>query len=228
MTDSVPAPMVQLPADKVEKLPACPKCGETDWYVHPKGYSRCRECRRRNDGSKPLEVVTDWFQEKVTARLLTEANGCWRWTGGTNKHGYGCVARDGKTLRVHRVVYEHLVGLIPAGKILDHICHNRACANPEHLRLVTVKQNNENKSGPSSNSKSGFLGVFPHRASNKWEVRVAHEGVSHYGGLHESPEAANEVAIALRNRLFTHNDQDRKGSPPDTFRTPDDEIRILR
>lgn len=156
--------------------------------------------------------MTDWFEEKVMAWLVTDSNGCWQWTRSTNKHGYGAVNRGGKILRVHRVTYEHLVGPIPAGKNLDHICHNRACANPEHLRIVTQKQNIENKSGPSSNNKSGFLGVAPHRASGKWEVKVTHEGVVHYGGLHDSPEAANEVAIALRNRLFTHNDLDREGS----------------
>lgn len=61
--------------------------------------------------------------------------------------GYGQVTsgsrRDGtlKNNLAHRVVYEEVVGRIPEGMQLDHLCRVRNCVNPEHLRPVTIKEN---------------------------------------------------------------------------------------
>jgi hypothetical protein len=41
----------------------------------------------------------------------------------------------------HRVVYEILVGPIPSGLQLDHICSVPWCVNPDHLEPVTAKEN---------------------------------------------------------------------------------------
>lgn len=68
---------------------------------------------------------------------------CWNWTGYVGAEGYGQIRLpDGPTSReTHRVAYEVLVGPIPSGLVLDHLCRNRACFNPEHLEPVTNRVN---------------------------------------------------------------------------------------
>lgn len=72
-------------------------------------------------------------------------NGCWLWTGSLTQ-GYGQASAPGgrgySPVRVHRFVYEELVGPIPAGAPLDHTCGVRACCNPAHLEPVTTRENN--------------------------------------------------------------------------------------
>lgn len=48
---------------------------------------------------------------------------------------------DGKPRRAHRVAYELLVGPIPEGLVLDHLCRVRHCVNPDHLEPVTKREN---------------------------------------------------------------------------------------
>lgn len=82
------------------------------------------------------------FELRLWARIdKTPESGCWLWTGALNGAGYGAVGRDNKVLRVHRVTYELLIGPIPDGLQLDHLCRNRACCNPSHLEPVTNRTN---------------------------------------------------------------------------------------
>lgn len=68
---------------------------------------------------------------------VIQENGCWEWTGGIDRGGYG-KWQHGKA---HRVVYTKLRGPIPEGMQLDHRCRNRACVNPDHLEPVTNREN---------------------------------------------------------------------------------------
>jgi hypothetical protein len=82
--------------------------------------------------------------------------GCWVWTGALDRHGYGRVgfgARKLGTALVHKVVYEAMIGLVPAGRELDHVkargCSSNACCNPAHLEPVTHRENVVRGDGPT-------------------------------------------------------------------------------
>lgn len=66
---------------------------------------------------------------------------CWNWTGSLQSSGYGCWTFNGKRVLAHRVAYERLVGPIPAGLQIDHLCRNKVCVNPDHLEPVTAAVN---------------------------------------------------------------------------------------
>lgn len=72
---------------------------------------------------------------------LDAPNGCWEWTGPVDHGGYGKFS-VGHTYRgAHRWSWEYYRGPIPAGKVIDHLCRNRRCVNPEHLEPVTQREN---------------------------------------------------------------------------------------
>ena len=80
------------------------------------------------------------FWEKVDA-----TGDCWEWAAGISVKGYGTfhvkAGTKHTTARAHRVAWELLVGPIPDGLTLDHLCRNKRCVNPDHLEPVTIGEN---------------------------------------------------------------------------------------
>lgn len=137
---------------------------------------------------------------------------CWEWTAATGGKGYGDFRINRRTHRAHKVAYERWVGPIPAGMFVDHRCHNHACVNPMHLRLVTPKQNGENRRGAQPRNGCGYRGVSSYETldGRRFSATVIHNRAAHSRHGFITAEAANEAAIELRNELYTHNDLDRR------------------
>ncbi len=97
--------------------------------------------------SAELDELAERFWAKVNK---TET--CWLWTAGQRSWGYGSFW-DGvrkKRWSAHRFAYELLVGGIPDGLVLDHLCRTPLCVNPEHLEPVGIRENTLRGVGPSA------------------------------------------------------------------------------
>lgn len=70
-----------------------------------------------------------------------EHNGCWLWQGPLDKDGYGTFYLRRKNRKAHRVGWFLLHGPIPEGLVVNHKCNHRHCVNPQHLNLLTVREN---------------------------------------------------------------------------------------
>lgn len=116
----------------------------------PTHYSRWRV---NGDPLVVLIIVGD-----DTARFLsyfdrTDADECWPWLGGLRPEGYGAFFLTDRHVSAHRYSYEHFIGPVPEGLVLDHTCHkgsvcvggvgcpHRRCVNPGHLEPVTNEEN---------------------------------------------------------------------------------------
>lgn len=113
---------------------ACPDCGGQKCRVA----LRCVACRPAYVRSRAALEARFW--PKVDRSAGPDA--CWLWMAAKSPAGYGKVsAGGGGHLSAHRVAYELLVGPIPEGLTLDHLCRVPTCVNPAHLEPVTMREN---------------------------------------------------------------------------------------
>lgn len=92
---------------------------------------------------KPFLIESFW-------KKVEKTEGCWNWLGWKNRQGYGLMRKGPVRYIAHRISYEIHKGEIPKGLIMDHLCRNCSCVNPDHLEAVTVKENTMRGNAPSA------------------------------------------------------------------------------
>jgi len=111
---------------------ACTDCGASISRMSKSGL--CRTCVRRK---RPLRFDLSRFVQEDRGHSTP----CWIWTGNVRADGYGQTHYKGKVSKPHRVFYQELVGPIPEGLTIDHLCRVKLCVNPDHLEPVSAAEN---------------------------------------------------------------------------------------
>lgn len=86
-------------------------------------------------------TLPERFRVKIRPRKHPTMGRCWVWTAGCTRDGYGKVWHEGRAVGAHRAVYVILVGPIPPGMTLDHLCRRITCVRPSHMEIVTHEEN---------------------------------------------------------------------------------------
>jgi hypothetical protein len=127
-------------------------------------------------------------EARFWAKVEKRVDGCWVWTAKITSHGYGEFWIDGRGRGAHRVAYELVIGPIPEGLEIDHLCRVRNCVNPAHLEAVTA----------SENIKRTFVRGRRHHNRDATHCRLGHplEG----DNLYISPRGGRFCRICARRR----------------------------
>lgn len=117
--------------------------------------------KKHGDPATPLPTRSDLFWAQVT-----KSSGCWLWTGYANLNGYGEFAE----FMAHRFAYTEIVGSIPPGMTLDHLCRVHACVRPSHLEPVSRGENvRRGDSGAHNRIKTHCAQGHPYdEANTRW------------------------------------------------------------
>jgi len=102
-------------------------------------------------------------------KYVDKTESCWNWIGSCHPVGHGYFHYLRKTHYAHRIAWIFMRGEVPEGKVLDHLCRNPRCVNPEHLEPVTQHENILRGISPSA------------LAAKKTHCKNGHELQMYYG-----------------------------------------------
>lgn len=66
---------------------------------------------------------------------------CWLWTAAIIRGGYGLFAFPEKNRTAHRGLWDNIMGAVPDGFELDHLCRVPKCVRLDHLEIVPHLEN---------------------------------------------------------------------------------------
>ena len=122
---------------------------------------------------------------------------CWLWLGSTTEWGYGQMGIDSTNRLAHRISYEDKFGPVQKGLYLDHLCRVRHCVNPDHLEVVTSRENMVR-----SYAARG-IGKMPHgvyrRSKNCYVAKKWWQNKGYYLGSYKTPE---EASVAYQTAII--------------------------
>lgn len=85
--------------------------------------------------------LTEKDKKRFFSKIRIHENGCHLWVGVTDRAGYGQFKLNYRQEKAHRVAYFLHHGQIDKTLTIDHLCAYKSCVNPNHLRLVSIREN---------------------------------------------------------------------------------------
>jgi HNH endonuclease len=115
-------------------------------YVFDLTGARAHGGRHSRFRSRPRGSIRQRFNRLVIRP--DDPAACWGWTAALFPSGYVAICDTPPSRRMllgHRVSFQLHVGPIPPDRCVMHECDVRSCTNPAHLRLGTIRDNNDDK-----------------------------------------------------------------------------------
>lgn len=152
----------------------------------------------RKKGS-PLITLVD--TDDLSRLLQLDIRWCALWTE-TSQHFRVKAIYKRKTIYLHRFIMD-----APKDKEVDHVNFDGLDNRKSNLRVVTRKQNQQNKRGlcRSDNKSSGHRNVYFDKTIGKYKVCFRIDGKSKHIGVYESLDVAKKVADELRPKLMPYS-----------------------
>lgn len=145
--------------------------------------------------------LIDRFMERVSK----QANGCWLWTGGLDRDGYGLFRGmlGGKPLnRAHRFSVVHFKHVLPQdGENVCHTCDTPSCVNPDHLFIGTAAENQQDKWQKGR--------AYVHKGETHWSTKLTEDDVR---AIRASTEKQRDLAARYGLTQTTISDIRRRKS----------------
>ncbi|VXB24238.1 HNH endonuclease signature motif containing protein [Citricoccus sp. K5] len=189
-----------------------PGCDRPKWRAFGYCGAHYQRFKKGKDMDAPIRNVHATDAERFWSKV-DKSGKCWIWTG-AKYNGYGVFRIDSAARLAHRVSYKWAKGDIPDGEQLDHMCHNRACVNPDHVRFADHALNGQNRASANRNSKSGIRGVYWVEARSGWMASIMLNREMHRRGPFDDIREAEQAAIELRREHMPYSlmDRERKAS----------------
>lgn len=140
---------------------------------------------------------------KLSTRLLrwikVSANGCFLWTGGRMRGGYGGLWLDRRKWTAHRLAYTIWRRPIPAGLFVCHHCDTPSCINPAHLFLGTQADNLQDAKRKGRTASGLRSGPHTHperleRGEKHWNSKLTQRSVAEIRARYPNGETLHSLA----------------------------------